>query len=140
MIKQKGLRHLLVLILRKRSNSPEFLKAPFNWWYAENVCLDNNTNILHIYTTNATHFQQINSTTKKLRIPHDVSDFRHVLRIQAHLGEIPDNLKTLENMYVIINRGWNNMYHHSEWIIQFIRYMLFGNSFPPVLFPPSSDW
>ena len=123
---------------RKRSNSSELLKEKYNWWYSENVCLENNTNTLHIYTTNYSHFLQLNQTTWKLCIPHDTPNYRHTLHIQMHYETIPANLKTLDNAYVIINRGWNNMYHHSEWIIQLLRYMLFSDFFPPVSFSVST--
>ena len=88
---------------------------------------------LHLKNGNLT-----SKTTRKLKIPHDASNYRHTLHIQMHYETIPANLKILDNAYVIINRGWNNMYHHSEWIIQFLRYMMLSDIFPPVGFSVST--
>ena len=54
------------------------------------------------------------------------------LRVIPHLGPVPTSPPLLDDMYVMINRGWNNMYHHSEASIQFIRYILFSTVLPPV--------
>ena len=118
---------------RKRNAVPGTL-APtkLNWWYSENFCVENNTNELHIYTKNYTHFLYLNRTTAKLRIPQDVSNYRHAFRVVMHYGDIPSNRTILDNMYVIINRGWNNMYHHSETAIQVVRYAWIAASLPPV--------
>lgn len=120
------------LMHRQRSNSSEFMKVTLNWFYAENVCLENNTNLLHVYTQNETHFQQLNRTVYGFAIPHDRSNYRHFLRVIPHLGPVPTSPPLLDDMYVMINRGWNNMYHHSEASIQFIRYILFSTVLPPV--------
>lgn len=118
---------------KKRYAMPGTLASTqLNWWYSENFCLENNTNQLHIYTNNYTHYLYLNRSTPKLRIPHDVSNYRHALRVFVHYGDIPLNRTILKNLYVIINRGWNNMYHHSETAIQLVRYAVFATSLPPV--------
>ena len=118
---------------KKRYALPGTLaRTRLNWWYSENFCLENNTNQLHIYTNNYTHYLYLNRSTTKLRIPHDVSNYRHALRVFVHHGDLPSNRTILENLYVVINRGWNNMYHHSETAIQIVRYALFGSNLPPV--------
>ena len=118
---------------KKRYAEPGTLAhTTLNWWYSENFCLENNTNQLHIYTNNRTRYLYLSNATAKLRIPQDVSNYRHALRVFVHLGEMPSNRTTFDNLYVFINRGWNNMYHHSETAIQLVRYALFAPSLPPV--------
>lgn len=104
----------------------------FGWWYAENMCIENNTNRIHVYTTNYTHYLHLNSTVRSINIPPDRSNFREVLRVEPHFGTVPSSLKSVDGLYVIMGRGWNNMYHHSEWSIQLVRYVLWSSFFPPV--------
>ena len=115
-------------------NASELFHAKFGWWYGENICIDNTTNIAHIYTTNSSHYDYLVNVTSKLRIPRDKGNYRSSLQFKIHLGTIPSTYKTLDNFYLLINRGWNNMYHHSEWIIQFIRYITISAFLPAVLF------
>ena len=105
----------------------------FGWWYAENMCIENNTNRIHVYTTNYTHYLHLNSTVRSINIPPDRSNFREVLRVEPHFGTVPSSLKSVDGLYVIMGRGWNNMYHHSEWSIQLVRYVLWSSFFPPVV-------
>lgn len=108
--------------------------ATLNWVYGENLCLENNTNLLHVYTQNYTHFLHLNRTVYNMASPHDRTNYRHVLRVIPHFGPMPTTPPLFDDMYVIINRGWNNMYHHSEASIQYLRYVFANNVLPPV--PP----
>ena len=112
--------------------------ATLNWVYGENLCLENSTNLLHVYTQNYTHFLHLNRTVYNMAIPHDRTNYRHVLRVMPHFGPMPTTPPLFDDMYVIINRGWNNMYHHSEASIQYLRYVFANNVLPPVppVFPP----
>ena len=118
---------------REQSQAPEWLRAKYGWWYGQDVCIENNTNLIHIYTTNYTHYLYLNSTVRSLRIPNDRSNFREVLYVMPHYDPFPSSHRIVDGMYVIMGRGWNNMYHHSEWSIQLIRYVLLSHIFPPVL-------
>ena len=117
---------------RKRSLAPELLHASYGWWYVENMCLENSTGTIHVYTTNKDHYEYLRNTTGKLKIPNDASNFRKVLRVEPHLEEYPSNRHELDGLFVVMGRGWNNMYHHSEWSIQIIRYVIWSSMFPLV--------
>ena len=108
------------------------MKVTLNWFYAENVCLENNTNLLHVYTQNETHFQQLNRTVYGFAIPHDRSNYRHFLRVIPHLGPVPTSPPHLDDKYLKRNRGWTTKYPHTAASIQFIRYILFSTVLPPV--------
>ena len=116
----------------KSDHQGAFHKTKSNWYYAENVCLNNRTHSLHIYSSNQSLVEQLQRKLSTLRIPNDIQNFRHVLSPVVHLGDIPSNYQQLDDFYILINRGWNNMYHHSEWIVQFVRYLLNSRDFPPV--------
>lgn len=100
--------------------------------YGENICVDNNTRTLHVFTTDYERFLAILKASNGTHIPGDSANYMYHLNVNVHYGTIPSQYKVLDNFYLIINRGWNNMYHHSEWIIQLIRYLLFNESLPPV--------
>ena len=119
---------------RLNSNATELLKVTLSWFYGENFCLENNTGLLHIYTQNYAHFLHLNRTVYRIVIPHDYSNYRQGLRVMPHFGPLPSTHPVFDDLYVIINRGWNNLYHHSETSIQYIRYVFANTVLPPV--PP----
>lgn len=129
---KKRCESLTFLIFSQEAIASEFFHSKFGWWYGENICIENNTSTAHIYTTNKTHYEHLLNITSRLLLPKDKDNYRAVLKFQIHLDTIPSHYKTLDNFYLFINRGWNNMYHHSEWIIQFIRYIIFSTEFPEV--------
>ena len=123
----------IVYFLLMYSNQENVLTdVPNHWKYMENFCVVQKTKSLIM----------INNTKDypRKRYPSEFYSWyykQYIYFREYNLTEFPSNMTILDNVYLFITRGWggwNNIYHHTEWIHNLLRYVHHASELPRVHF------
>ena len=105
-------------------------KVENSWRYLENFCVfESNKSIVLINNT---------KTIPKKRFPTEFYTWyykRYLYFRDENRTAFPESVPLFNSSYLFITRGWggwNNIYHHTEWIHNLLRYVHHASALPRV--------
>ena len=102
-----------------------------DWRYVENFCVFEKNKSIYLINNKKSY--------PRKKYPTEFYSWyykRYIYFRNNSLTSFPAGMTLLDNVYFFINRGWggwNNIYHHTEWVNNLLRYVHHASELPRVV-------
>ena len=125
---------------RNRNSTQALLPVENDWRYMENFCIFEKNKSIYLINNHKSYptkrYPRIfKSFPLSLAAPYTWYYKRYLYFRNNTLTDFPANMTVVDDLYVFITRGWggwNNIYHHTEWVHNLLRYIHKSSSLPQV--------
>ena len=113
-----------------RSKENALTAVANDWRYMENFCLFQRNKSIYLINNHK-------NVTKK-KYPREFYSWyykKYLYFRENDWKDFPPNVTVVDNLYLFMLRGWggwNNIYHHTEWVHNLLRYVHHAAELPKV--------
>ena len=121
---------MLMTEMTSRNEQNALTHVANDWVYMENFCLFEKNKSIYLINNH--------KEVTKHKYPREFYSWyykRYLYFRNNSWTEFPADVTVVDNLYVFMTRGWggwNNIYHHTEWIHNLLRYVHHAPELPKV--------